>query len=290
MDYGSYEHSTEDFLANGFYHFYNELQDEYTHVEYEPVELSLPSVQPLLSNADPPDTIQRNGTELQSTGSEEILHILDDVVDLQFELGVENFVLEYNCVDFSQLGDNKLQLPEKTYLCDDSCEAFIRQATATGDFVRRISEEPSYQAYPPGPSSKPGTKLKEFTEPDSTTGTFVCPFETCRKVYAKPVHLKAHLRRHIGDKPYQCKWPDCHWRFSRSDELSRHFRSHSGVKPYRCTYCPKCFSRSDHLAKHRKVHERKMAGKLKEGVYSESVPVRGRPGRKPKQTGKRSSQ
>ncbi|ETN65052.1 zinc finger protein 436 [Anopheles darlingi] len=288
MDYGSYEHSTEDFLANGFYHFYNELQDEYTHVEYEPVELSLPSGQPSLSS-DVRDAIQRTETELHSTNSEEILHILDDVVDLQFELGVENFLLEYNCVDFSQMWDNELQLPEKTYLCDDSCEVFIRQATAPVDSGPRICEESSYPVCPGPSSAKPGSKLGEFAEPDSTTGSFVCPFETCRKVYAKPVHLKAHLRRHVGDKPYHCKWPDCHWRFSRSDELSRHFRSHSGVKPYRCSYCPKCFSRSDHLAKHRKVHERKMAGKLREGMHADAVPTRGRPGRKPKHMPKRTS-
>uniref|UniRef100_A0A182F7U0 Uncharacterized protein n=1 Tax=Anopheles albimanus TaxID=7167 RepID=A0A182F7U0_ANOAL len=147
MDYGSNEYSTEDFLANGFYHFYNELQDEYTHVEYEPVELSLPSAQPSLSNGDLRDVIQQPETEPHPTSSEEILHILDDVVDLQFELGVENFVLEYNCVNFSQPWDNELQLPEKTYLCDDSCEAFIRQAKATVDSGHRICEEPSYPGH-----------------------------------------------------------------------------------------------------------------------------------------------
>lgn len=222
-----------------------------------------------------------------------------------WDLNIENILLDLDCTT-SDWASQQLSLPDRTLFCNDSCDAFLRESSdglmtnyfetscpaGSSDRSSSVwyhSNEQNVIVYEvpstPPESTSSGDAVHSGSSDEASSSTFPCTFGDCHKVYAKPAHLKAHLRRHVGDKPYICNWSGCTWKFSRSDELSRHRRSHSGVKPYKCGYCTKCFARSDHLTKHRKVHERKMAKLRGSGASAPTtwhqLPP-GRPGRRPK--------
>lgn len=224
----------------------------------------------------------------------ESLHVLNED---DWDQSIENMLLDLDCT-MSSADLPPQSLPDRTLFCNDSCDAFLRESSDGLTSYLNMEHDEFADNCEIDSDTSPDWYLT--SEPDANQDdqqiidiatpiiSFPCTFGDCCKVYAKPAHLKAHLRRHVGDKPYICTWPECTWKFSRSDELSRHRRSHSGVKPYKCGYCAKCFARSDHLTKHRKVHERKMAKNNNRGgaetqatAWLQQVPP-GRPGRRPK--------
>jgi len=290
---------SDDFLSNGFHQFYNELQQDndtlitnynnnnnfdnyYTNCDtyfndlvdniYNPIN----DIDNLFIDNYNYDCINYN---IEGNGGGNNYYQLDNVYNNNNNINTflcdnnnnNNNNSVYNDYDLDNiLADTNFKLtneltindnlPDRTPLCSDSCDLFIKES-AENLKLATIGNK----------NEKNLLMSKNILQHLSTVNedrSLTCTFGACGKVYAKPAHLKAHLRRHIGDKPYICTWPDCTWRFSRSDELARHRRSHSGIKPYKCDYCPKCFARSDHLTKHRKVHERKMAAQKNKNLWS----------------------
>uniref|UniRef100_A0A1I8M534 C2H2-type domain-containing protein n=1 Tax=Musca domestica TaxID=7370 RepID=A0A1I8M534_MUSDO len=228
--------------------------------------------------------LMEGNTELASLQNTTLTLQAKELSDWE-EKFLDNFIEIPELIDF---------LPEKTPLCTDNCNHFLQECAEN---LKLFATPPSSPAscYSSNNSTPETANAKNDDDANSPSPDhskendkiYTCNFGDCGKIYAKPAHLKAHLRRHLGEKPYVCNWSDCTWRFSRSDELARHRRSHSGIKPYKCDFCGKCFARSDHLTKHRKVHERRIlaaskAGKIDlDGVMPQSV-LTVRPGRKRK--------
>lgn len=78
---------------------------------------------------------------------------------------------------------------------------------------------PSAPGRPAAPAAGTGGKNTVIPVKDAD-GKFPCPH--CTKTYLHAKHLKRHLLRHTGDRPYMCVL--CRDTFSRSDILKRHFQ------------------------------------------------------------------
>ncbi|PHH75757.1 hypothetical protein CDD80_2075 [Ophiocordyceps camponoti-rufipedis] len=79
---------------------------------------------------------------------------------------------------------------------------------------------PSAPGRPAAPAAGTGAAKTTQIPPKDADGKFPCPH--CTKTYLHAKHLKRHLLRHTGDRPYMCVL--CRDTFSRSDILKRHFQ------------------------------------------------------------------
>ncbi|XP_042344973.1 zinc finger protein 131 [Plectropomus leopardus] len=134
-----------------------------------------------------------------------------------------------------------LGLLEKPHVCSHCGKAYTRE----GALKQHISTF-HFDAEELSRNQKPQKKVH------------VC--EYCKKHFDHFGHFKEHLRKHTGEKPYEC--PDCHERFARNSTLKCHMaacQNGAGAKKgrkklYECQVCSSVFNSwdqfKDHLVSH----------------------------------------
>uniref|UniRef100_A0A914I9U3 C2H2-type domain-containing protein n=1 Tax=Globodera rostochiensis TaxID=31243 RepID=A0A914I9U3_GLORO len=87
--------------------------------------------------------------------------------------------------------------------------------------------------------------------------SFFCRWDTCkrREPFNAQYMLAQHVRKHSGEKPYQCEFlfPDgtrCKKSYSRLENKKTHERTHNGERPYQCAVCNRSFTNASDKAKH----------------------------------------
>lgn len=120
-------------------------------------------------------------------------------------------------------------MPERTALCTDDCNDYLAElsqalqlvptaAPATIEEGSPSLDEPlvvlgvslncSYEAADVKVERTMVEVKPRSATPAEEPRTFQCPYAKCGKVYAKSSHLKSHLRRHTGEKPFRCAYAD----------------------------------------------------------------------------------
>ncbi|ORY63149.1 fungal-specific transcription factor domain-containing protein [Pseudomassariella vexata] len=115
---------------------------------------------------------------------------------------------------------------------------------------------PSAPGRPAAPTGSGAAKSTVIPQKDAD-GKFPCPH--CTKTYLHAKHLKRHLLRHTGDRPYMCVL--CRDTFSRSDILKRHFQKCS-IRRGNPTGASHLSHPQAHVKKHQQQQQKQAEGEM----------------------------
>jgi len=133
--------------------------------------------------------------------------------------------------------------------------AFDQNSNAKNSLPKRPRGRPPKNR-PMSPCRCPNCQIKPNSD------RHLCHFTNCGKTFTKRGHLEAHIRKHVGLKPFVCPQQNCNASFSRYEELKRHYWVHSDESRFQCQWCDKKFNRIDNYKCHVKYCTSASAGGL----------------------------
>ncbi|XP_063280843.1 zinc finger protein 131-like isoform X3 [Prinia subflava] len=129
----------------------------------------------------------------------------------------------------------------ESYKCDTCNKSYLRESALKQHLTCHHLDEGSASK-----KQRPGKKIH------------ICQY--CDKQFDHFGHFKEHLRKHTGEKPFEC--PNCHEHFARNSTLKCHLtacQSGAGAKKgrkklYECQVCNSVFNSWDQFKNHLVIH------------------------------------
>ena len=128
-------------------------------------------------------------------------------------------------------------------------------------------------------------EFKADPKPKPEPISYVCDFESCRKLFTSLGHLNAHKRCHKTERAFACEVEGCDKKFKTGSNLRDHLQSHQaptfecdyedcdkiyihqsalknhkltheGIRPFKCDQCDLTFTQTGHLTSHKYTHDK----------------------------------
>ncbi|KAG8456668.1 hypothetical protein GDO86_002448 [Hymenochirus boettgeri] len=178
----------------------------------------------------------------------------NEPLDIEVEIGERTIELDDNIATMEEVtsADQSIKYIQSTATSDDSALALLADITSKyrhGERKRQLEEESSNES---------DAASKQEHMKSHSADTFKC--EICNKTYVREIAWKQHLtcyhlddstaskRPRPGKKIHVCQY--CDKQFDHFGHFKEHLRKHTGEKPFECPNCHEHFARNSTLKCH----------------------------------------